>query len=76
MVLQRGGALQAAAVEGRARWRPGAPVQQRGDPRRYPAAALLGPQRAMLHRHVQPGRRDEPQAAAGGAGLHGQAPQF
>lgn len=72
-VCQRGWALQAAAVEGRPGGRPGAPVQQRGDPRRHPAAAVLRPQRALLHRHVQPGRRDEPQAPAGDPRLRGQA---
>lgn len=63
---QWGGPLQTPALAGRACRRPGAPVQQRGDPGRHSAAAELGSQRAVLHRHVQPGRRDEPQAASGG----------
>lgn len=50
-------------MERGAGWRPGASVEQRGGAGGHGAAALLQPRRRLLPRHLQPGRRDQPQAA-------------
>lgn len=45
--------------------RPGPPVQQRGGAGRHGAAAVREPAGRLLPGHMQPGRGDQPQAAAG-----------
>lgn len=58
--------LQEGAMEGRARGRPGAPLQQWGGAGRPGAAEVLWPLGPVLPGYLQPGRGVQPQAQAGG----------
>lgn len=60
--------LRGATLEGRASRRLCPSVLQRHHPGWHATAALLRPPGGVLHRDGQPGRRDQPQAAAGGPG--------
>lgn len=53
-------------MEGRARRRPGAPLQQRGGAGGPGPPEVLGPLGPVLPGHLQPGRGVQPQAQTGG----------
>lgn len=56
-------------MAGRASRRPNPPVKQRSGAGGHGAAAELQPIGRLLSRHLQPGRRDQPQAEGRGSGV-------